>query len=73
MGGVDVYLHSFLTSALYEVSGQPHASSALPPGNGPRTYWIGGWVGSRAGLDAEIRGKILCLCRGSKPGRVWTL
>jgi hypothetical protein len=26
-------------------------------------------VGPRAGLDAEARGKILCLCRGSNPGR----
>jgi hypothetical protein len=26
-------------------------------------------VGPRAGLDAEVRGKILCLCRGSNPGR----
>jgi hypothetical protein len=26
-------------------------------------------VGLRAGLDTEARGKILCLCRGSNPGR----
>jgi hypothetical protein len=25
-------------------------------------------VGSRAGLDAKARGKLLCLCRGSNPG-----
>jgi hypothetical protein len=25
-------------------------------------------VGPRASLDAEARGKILCLCRGSNPG-----
>jgi hypothetical protein len=35
----------------------------------PGTHWIGGWVGHRAGLDAEARGKILCLCRGSNPNR----
>jgi hypothetical protein len=29
------------------------------------THWIGGWVGSRAGLDAEARRKILCPCRRS--------
>jgi hypothetical protein len=27
-----------------------------------------GWVGPRAGLEAEVRGKILCLCRGSNRG-----
>jgi hypothetical protein len=27
----------------------------------PGTHYIGGWVGPRAGLDVEVRGKILCL------------
>jgi hypothetical protein len=31
----------------------------------PGNRWTGGWVGSRAGLDTEATGKILCLCRGS--------
>jgi hypothetical protein len=35
----------------------------------PGTHWTGGWVGPRAGLDAEVRRKTLCLCRGSNPGR----
>jgi hypothetical protein len=35
----------------------------------PGTHCIGGWVGPRAGLDAEVRGKILCLCRRSNSGR----
>jgi hypothetical protein len=35
----------------------------------PGTHWIGGWVGPRAGLDAETRRKILCPCRGSNPDR----
>jgi hypothetical protein len=26
-------------------------------------------VGPRADLDAEVRGRILCLCRGLNPGR----
>jgi hypothetical protein len=30
----------------------------------PGTHWIGGWVGSRAGLDAGARRKILCPCPG---------
>jgi hypothetical protein len=35
----------------------------------PDTHWIEGWVGPRAGLDAEARRKILCPCRGSNPDR----
>jgi hypothetical protein len=62
---------SFLTSALE--GGEWSASRpgrALPLGEWtPGTHCIGGWVGPRAGLDAEVRGKILCLCRGSNPGR----
>jgi hypothetical protein len=32
---------------------QLHALAALPQGEPPppRTHWIGGWVGPRAGLD----------------------
>jgi hypothetical protein len=36
----------------------------------PGTHCKGGWVGPRAGLDTEDRGKILCPCRGSNPGRL---
>jgi hypothetical protein len=32
----------------------------------PGTHWTEGWVGPRDGLDTEVRGKISCLCRGSK-------
>jgi hypothetical protein len=35
----------------------------------PGTHWTGSWVGSRAGLDTEDSGKILCPCRGSNPDR----
>jgi hypothetical protein len=46
--------------------GQCHAPAALCPGEWtPGTHCTGGWVGLRTGLDTEIRGKILCLCRGS--------
>jgi hypothetical protein len=32
---------------------------ALAPGNGtPGTRWTGGWVGPRAGVEKEARGKI---------------
>jgi hypothetical protein len=52
------------------VSGQRHAPAALyPRGKDPRTHWIGGWVGPRAGLDAGDTRKILCPCRGSNPDR----
>jgi hypothetical protein len=52
------------------VSGQRHAPTALYPGERtPGTHWTGGWVDPRAGLDAEAKRKILCLCRGSNPSR----
>jgi hypothetical protein len=35
----------------------------------PGTHCTGGWVGTRAGLDTDTRGKILCLCRGWNPDR----
>jgi hypothetical protein len=42
-----------------EVSGQLHASAALPPWKEPPgTHWIGGWVGPRAVLDAMVKRKI---------------
>jgi hypothetical protein len=51
------------------MSGQRHAPAALyPQGKDPGTHWTGGWVGLRAGLDTEAKGKILCPCRGSNPG-----
>jgi hypothetical protein len=34
-----------------EVKGQLHATAALTPGKNPSTHCLGGWVGSRAGLD----------------------
>jgi hypothetical protein len=56
-GGVDVQIHILLTSALVR-----HEWSASWPGRfnpGERasgSHWIGGWVGSRAGLfDLEKR------------------
>jgi hypothetical protein len=40
-----------------------------PGERAPGTHCTGGWVGPRDGLHAEVRGKTLCLCRGSNPGR----
>jgi hypothetical protein len=45
-----------------EVSGQLHAPAGLPPGKKAHsTYWIGGWVGTRAGLDDVEKRKFLTL------------
>jgi hypothetical protein len=54
--------HVFLTSALNE--GEWSVSllgSFIPRENIPGTYWIGDWVGPRAGLDAVEKRKILPL------------
>jgi hypothetical protein len=60
--------YSSLTSALdgseRSVSGSGHA---LRWGKNPCTHGIGGWIGHRAGLNTEAKGKILCLCWGSNP------
>jgi hypothetical protein len=51
-----------------EVSGQLHAPAALPPGEkAPSIYWIGGWVGPKAVLDAVVKRKIPSPCRESNP------
>jgi hypothetical protein len=68
IGGVEVWLHAFLTSAL-----DGGEWSALRPGRftsrekAPSTHWIGGWVGSRAVLDAVVKRKIPSLRRESNP------
>jgi hypothetical protein len=50
------------------VIGQHHAPTALCPGERtPGTHCTGGWVGLRAGLDTEVRGKIRFPYRGSNP------
>jgi hypothetical protein len=62
--------YSFLTSALDGLSGQRHAQAALCLGEMTLgTHCTGGWVGLRAGLDTEVRGKIPCPCRESNLDR----
>jgi hypothetical protein len=57
MGGVDVYISNFLTSAL---AGSEWSASC--PGRFiPGTHWIGGWVGLRASLDDVEKRKFLTL------------
>jgi hypothetical protein len=59
--------YSLLTSAL-DRSGQRHALAALfRQEKDPRTHWMGGWVGPRAGPDTEARGKILLPLPGIEP------
>jgi hypothetical protein len=51
-GGVDVWIYSFLTSAL--AGGEWSASLPgrfTPEERDPGTHWIGGWVDPRACLD----------------------
>jgi hypothetical protein len=61
--------YSFSTSALD--GGEWSASllgRALAPGvRTPGTHWAGVWVGPRAGLDTEARGKILSPLPGIEP------
>jgi hypothetical protein len=55
-----------------EVSGQLHASAALPPEEEePHTPWIRGWVGTRTSLDAVAKRKYPhhYFYRESIPGR----
>jgi hypothetical protein len=57
-----------MTSALDGVSGQRHVPAAFSSGERtPGTHCTGGWVGPRAGVDTEARGKILYLLPGIEP------
>jgi hypothetical protein len=54
-GGVDVYIHIFLTSALVGSEWSASHPGRFTTG----IHWIGGWVGSRAGLDDLEKKKFL--------------
>jgi hypothetical protein len=56
-GGVDVYIHICLTSAL--AGGEWSASR--PGERAPDTHWIGVWVDPRADLDDVEKRKFLTL------------
>jgi hypothetical protein len=61
-GGVDVYIHIFLTSAL--VGGEWSASRPCRFTSGqraPSTHYIGDWVGPSAGLVDVKKRKFLTL------------
>jgi hypothetical protein len=61
-GGVNVSIHIFLTSALaggdWSVS---RPGRFTPKETPPRTHWIRGWAGSRAGVDDMEERKFLIL------------
>jgi hypothetical protein len=51
-GEVAVQIHSFFTSDLVEGKWSASRPSRFTSGEtDPSTYWIGGWVGPRAGVD----------------------
>jgi hypothetical protein len=58
------------TSALDGGEWSASPASLYPRRKDPGTHSTGGWVGPRAGLDTEGRGKILCPCRESNPDRL---
>jgi hypothetical protein len=65
--GVEVQLHSFLTSALDGGEWLVSRPGRITPEKGiPGTHWIGGWVGPRAGLDFCVEEKNTAL-PGSEP------
>jgi hypothetical protein len=56
-GGVDVQSHIILTLTLAGGEWSASSSGRFTPG----TYWIGGWVDPRAGLDNAEKRKFLTL------------
>jgi hypothetical protein len=61
-GGVDVYIHIFLTPALVGGEWSDSRPGHFTPGERvPGTHWIGGWVSPRAGLDDVEKRKFLTL------------
>jgi hypothetical protein len=60
--GVEVWLHAFLTLALYGGGwSASHTGRFTPSERAPGTHWIGGWVGPRAGLDTIVKEKFQTL------------
>jgi len=66
--GVEVYFHAFLTWALGggEWSGS-HAGRFTIGERTPGIHCTGGWMGSRADLDAVVKRKTYSLYRKSNP------
>jgi hypothetical protein len=61
-GGVDVYIHIFLTLALVgDKCSASHPSRFTAGERASGTHWIGVWVCPRAGLDDVEKSKFLTL------------
>jgi hypothetical protein len=61
-GGVDAYIHIFLTSALVGGEWSTSRPGRFTPGErAPGTHLIGVWVDLRAGLDDLEKRKFLAL------------
>jgi hypothetical protein len=59
-GGVDVYIHIFLTSAVAGGEWSASCPGRFNPGERSHAaHWIGGWVDPRAGLDNMKKRKLL--------------
>jgi hypothetical protein len=65
---VQLLLYPDLSTRLWWVVSSMLQPRFTPGERAPSTHCTGSWVGTRASLDAETRGKILCPCRGSNPG-----
>jgi hypothetical protein len=59
-GGIDLYIHIFLTTALV-VWSTSRLGHFTPEERAPGTHSIGGWVGPRASVDDVEKRKFLIL------------
>ena len=64
-GGVEVYLYSFMTSAIGRGGWSTSRSGCLYPQERPGTYCTGGWVGPETDLDNCVKSRFH---RDSIPG-----
>jgi len=68
VGSVEVWLYSFLISALDGGKWSTSHPGGVIPENNPCTHLVGNWVGLRAGLGVLKKRKIFYLCLVSNLG-----
>jgi hypothetical protein len=66
--GVDLQFHAYLTSPLDGSVVGFKTRPFYPRGMSPGIHWIGGWVDTRASLNAVAKKKIPCFYRESNAG-----